>query len=120
MSTLSQYTFVPRPVNGSMVGASQVQPTGTDGYVYYDVIKGLNSPSGQGDGKRVGFIAYDYVNARWTLQWTVAGQLLVNNGWINDAGAIQDFINGLAAPTTLDQVGDTFPQPASVAPIVAG
>ena len=131
MATLSQYTFVPRPINNSMVGASEVQPTGSDGYLYYDVVECAQGPapasvtniyanlnayqSGGGAGKRVGVIAYDYVNARWCFMSLVNGLALVNNGWLNDIGAIRDFCASLAAPTTIDQVGDTFAAPASFA-----
>lgn len=144
MATLSQYSFHPRNIKGSMVGASQVQPTGTDGYLYYDVVQDAQSSApaavtnisanlngyvgGSGSGKRVGIIAYDFVNARWSILWTVRGMELVNNGWINDAGAIQDFINSLPTPQigTLVAPGSSGlflfpgPYPASFPPVTAG
>jgi hypothetical protein len=126
MATLSQYTFVPRPVDGSMTGASQVQPTGTDGHVYYEIIKGMSSQnslgyvSGTGDGKRVGLIAYDFVQARWSCLWLVSGQILVKNGWLDDAGAIKDFMASLATPVTTAQNGDALPPPASIPEAMGG
>jgi len=136
MATLSQYTFVPRPINNSMVGASQVSPTGSDGYIYFEVVQSvqqaplpaavtsvqsnLNSyQSGGGAGRRVGFIAYDFVNARWSFINTT-DLLLVNNGWINDSGAIKDFCTNQAAPQTVDEAGNTFKVPPSIACITAG
>jgi hypothetical protein len=119
MATLSQYQFVPRPTDGSMIGASGAQPTGTDGHYYYEIIKGMNTQnslgyvSGAGDGKRVGIIAYDFVNARWSCLWLVAGQLLVKNGWLDDKGAILDFMATLSTPVTTAQNGDALPPPAS-------
>ena len=134
MATLSQYQFVPRPIDGDMVGASQVQPTGTDGFLYYDIVKGVQqvSPaavtniyanlnayqSGNDAGKRVGVVAFDYVNARWSVLWTAAGQLLVKNGWLDDAGAIKDFVASLPIPVTTAQNGDSLAPPASMAPII--
>ena len=132
MATLSQYTFVPRPINGDQVGASQTEPQGDDGYRYWEVVEcaqgaapasvtniyaNLNSyQSGGGAGKRVGFIAYDFANARWSFI-SLKSLVFVNNGWLNDKGAIQDFCNSLAAPTTVDEAGNSYTVPAAVAPI---
>jgi hypothetical protein len=132
MATLSQYQFIPCRVDGSMIGASAVQPTGTDGYLFYEIVKdtgtanpaaetnisaNLNSyQGGNGGGKKVGIIAYDYVQARWSCLWTQSGQLLVKNGWLDDAGAIKDFMATLTTPVTTAQNGDALPPPASFAP----
>jgi hypothetical protein len=104
--------------------------------LYYDIVKdvqasapapvtnisaNLNSyQGGSGSGKRCGVICYDFINARWTALWTPPGQLLVNNGWINDKGAITDFINGLSIPQTIDEVGNQLSYPASIAPVAGG
>lgn len=140
MATLSQYSFIPRTIMGSMIGASQVQPTGTDGYYYFDVVKdvqaaapaavtnvsaNLNSyQSGSSSGKRIGVIAYDYVQARWSCLFIVGGVVLVKNGWLDDLGAIKDFMASLATPQTTaestnQQAGDPLPYPASLAPLGA-
>lgn len=136
MATLSQFSFHPRTIKGSMIGASQAQPTGTDGYLYYDVVQDVINAApatvtnisanlnayqpGSGDGKRVGVVAYDYVNARWSFINTV-DIALVNNGWLNDAGAIKDFCAGLPTPQTLEQVSaDQLTYPAAMAPVTAG
>ena len=134
MATLSQFTFVPRPIDNSMVGASQNQPTGSDGYVYYEVVESvIDAPlppsvtniqanlnayqSGGGAGKRIGFIAYDWANARWSFI-NLKPIVFVNNGWINDQGAIKDFCAALAAPQNLEEVSaDVLTVPAAVAPL---
>lgn len=129
MATLSQYSFIPRAIDGSMIGASQAQPTGTDGHLYYDVVKDVEQVSpasvtnvganlnayqgGSSSGKKVGVIAYDYVQARWSCLWISSGQLLVKNGWLDDSGAIKDFMASLATPVTTAQNGDTLAPPAS-------
>ena len=117
-----RFTFVPRPVTGDMIGASGNEPTGTDGNLYFDVVDGmsfvnsLGFKSGQGDGKRIGFIAYDYVSARWTCLFTTGSNLTpVATTWENDFAQIATFIATLAAPPTLDQAGNYIPYPASVA-----
>ena len=137
MATLSQYTFVPRPINNSMVGASQVSPTGSDGYLYYEVMEScqqapspasvtnisanLNSyQSGGGAGKRIGIVAYDWANARWSFI-NLKAIVFVKNGWIDDQGAIKDFCTGLAIPQNLEEVSaDVLSVPPAIASLTAG
>lgn len=137
MATLSQYTFVPRPINNSMVGASQTEPTGSDGYLYYEVVESvIDAPlppsvtniqanlnvyqSGGGAGKRVGIVAYDWANARWSFI-NLKAIAFVNNGWINDQGAIKDFCASLATPQNLEEVSaDVLVVPPAVASLTAG
>ena len=131
MAPLSQYSFIPRSIDNCMVGASQVMPTGTDGYLYYEIVKdtqqvapvavtnisaNLNAyqSNGSSGAKRVGIIAYDYVNARWSCLWTSPGQILIANSFLDDASAIKSFIATLSTPQTTAQNGDTLPPPASV------
>jgi hypothetical protein len=150
MSTLSQFTFVPRMVSGTpsypgaqvpnytlvSPGGAQETPAGgasggTNGgsvyhdpsglvgsgpyydIVYNDIVQGntttpgsesvtnisanLNGyTTGGGAGKRVGVIGYDYLQKFWSVIWLVPGVILVNNGQLNDAGAIKDFCASLA------------------------
>src|ERR1700727_2864846 len=122
MSHLGRFTFVPRSIEGSMIGASQVQPTGTDGNLYYEIIDGLTPQlnvlgysSGQGDGKKVGVIAYDYIQARWSCLFTAATGLYThqNTTWEDDINQIKDFMSGLATPPTTDEIGNDVPYPKS-------
>lgn len=132
MATLSQFSFHPRSIKGSMIGASQAQPTGTDGYLYYDIVQDVQAAapasvtnvsanlnayqSGSGDGRRVGVVAYDYVNARWSAIFT-ADVALVKNGWLDDKGAISDFCAGLPTPQTLAINGDQLTYLAAMSPV---
>jgi hypothetical protein len=131
---LSQFSFVPRTIKGSMVAASETQPTGTDGYLYYEMVQqqqpsatvtnisaNLNGyVSGASVGKKVGIIAYDYVNARWSCLFTVDVNLVGPNGQLNDKQAILDFLTYLNAnvvPQTIEEAsGDQLTYPASFAP----
>jgi hypothetical protein len=132
MATLSQFSFHARNILGSMIGASEVQPTGTDGYLYYDVtmhetdtatplVGGAGASAnligyvgGQGSGKKVGVVAYDYVMARWGIWFTSGVNLVGNEGqYLNDVGAIKDFIASLPTPQTIDEAGDQITYPAS-------
>jgi len=133
MATLSQFSFHPRSIKGSMIGASQAQPTGTDGYLYYDIVQDVQNAApasvtnvsanlnayqpGSGDGKRVGVVAYDYVNARWSAIFT-ADVALVKNGWLDDKGAITDFCTGLPTPQTLAINGDQLTYLAAMSPVL--
>jgi hypothetical protein len=116
-----------------MIGASQVQPTGSDGYLYYEVVESCQSApspaavtniyanlnayqSGGGASKRVGVFAYDWANARWAFI-SLKSLLFVNNGWINDQGAIKDFCASLATPVSTDENGNNIPVPAAVGPL---
>jgi hypothetical protein len=137
MATLSQYTFVPRNINGDITGASQVEPTGTDGYYYFEVVESVQQAplppsvtniqanlnayqSGGGAGRRVGVVAYDWANARWSFI-NLKAIVFVNNGWINDQGAIKDFCSSLATPQNLEEVSaDVLSVPPAVASLSAG
>ena len=71
--------------------------------------------SGQGAGKCVGVIAYDYINARWSCLFTSNTGLYThqNTTWENDIQQIKDFMSGLATPPATDLIGNDVPYPRS-------
>lgn len=122
MSALGRFTFVPQATTGGLSGATQVEPTGGDGNIYYQIVDGLTPQpntlgyvSGQGAGKCVGVIAYDYINARWSCLFTSNTGLYThqNTTWENDIQQIKDFMSGLATPPTTDLIGNDVPYPRS-------
>jgi hypothetical protein len=75
----------------------------------------LGYTSGQGEGKKVGIIAYDYINARWSFLSVVGGMFNAhaNTTWQNDAQQIKDFMSTLGTPNLTDEAGNDIPYPAS-------
>lgn len=126
MGAIGRFQFVPRTIEGSMTGATQAMPTGSPNYaLFYEIIDGMGEAnslgyvSGAGDGKKVGIIAYDFVNARWSCLFTVPGvsSTHANTTYFDDQGEIKAFIATLPTPTVTDEVGDDIPWPASFAPL---
>jgi len=121
MGLPGRFAFVPRSISGSMIGASAKQPTGTNGFLYYEVIDGMSGVnslghvSGTGSGKRIGLIGYDYIGAFWSCVFTAGTNLTpVATAWANDVQEILDFLASLPPPQTIDQAGNYIPFPASV------
>jgi len=128
-----RFAFIPRSIEGDMVGASANQPTGTNGYLYYDVMDGMPVPApvtniyanlnnyqggAGGGGKRIGVIAYDYVSAFWSCIFATGSNLTpVATIWQNDVQEILNFMNALPIPQTTAQNGDYIGFPASIAPL---
>jgi hypothetical protein len=122
MSHLGRFSFVPQAVTGGLTGASQVQPTGSCGYLYYQIVDGLTPQvnslgysSGQGDGKVIGVIGYDFIQARWSCLFTSNTGLYThqNTTWEDDINQIKDFMSTLTAPPTVDLAGNDVPYPRS-------
>jgi hypothetical protein len=126
MAAIGRFAFVPRSITGSMVGASGVLPTGTDGYLYYEIIDGMSTPnslgyvSGTGAGKRVGVIGYDYIQSRWSCLFTTPPGLATHQPtiWENDIQQIKDFMATLTAPQLTNENGDDINYPASIPPTI--
>lgn len=128
MGQTGRFQFSPANVDGSIVGASQVKPTGMDGNIFYEIQDGglaVNSAgvsSGVGPSKMVGVIAYDYVNSRWSCLFTDAPGLRKHQPttWEDDLGQIVAFMATLpsAGPVALtDEAGNDVNYPASIPPI---
>src|ERR1700690_3183700 len=122
MGQTGRFTFVPRSLDGSMVGASQTLPTGSPNWtLYYEIIDGfsisnsLGHSSGQGAGKKVGVIGYDYIQARWSCLFTSGTGLYAhqNTTYTDDIGQIKAFMATLGTPTLTDEVGNDVPYPKS-------
>ncbi|MGH7747787.1 MAG: hypothetical protein ACREQ5_23960, partial [Candidatus Dormibacteria bacterium] len=116
---LGRFSFVPNNIRGSITGASQVSPTGTDGYLYYEIMDGAVVGGGGGNGRMVGVIGYDYIQARWSCLFVADTGLTThqNTTWENDIQEIKDFMSGLTAPTIVDEIGNDVPFGISIPPI---
>src|SRR5690348_1046117 len=120
-----RFSFVPGNIDGSIIGASQVQPTGMDGNIFYEIWDGNNNKnslgvvSGNANGKMVGVIAYDYINARWSCLFTAPTgiKLHQNTTFLDDIGAIKAFMATLSTPVTTDEAGNDLPYGLSIPPI---
>lgn len=123
MGQTGRFVFVPRSIDGSMVGASATLPTGSPYYaLYYEIIDGLapqtntlGYQSGTGDGKKIGLIAYDYIQARWSCLFTSGSGLTLhqNTNWEDDIGEIKFFMTTLGTPNLVDEAGNDIPYPKS-------
>jgi hypothetical protein len=123
MSVPVRWQFVPRPVKGVMNGASQVLPTGSGQMVYYEICEAdystnyLGTQTLQGVGKKVGIIAYDFINSRWAALFHQDGLLSTHQSTVyeDDIHQITIFIATLSSPPIplTDEVGDDVQWPAS-------
>jgi hypothetical protein len=124
MSIPIRFQFIPRVVKGVMNGASQVLPTGAGQILYYEIVDGAYSTNAlgvatlQGEGRKVGVIAYDFVNSRWAALFTQNGVLSTHQSTVyeNDIAQITIFIATLSSPPVplTDEVGNDVPWPASI------
>ena len=127
MSIPLRFQFVPRVVKGNLNSSfqlSQVLPNDTGQMLYYEICEAqystsyLGTQTLQGVGKKVGFIAYDFVNSRWAALFTENGVLSThqNTTWENDIAQITIFIATLFSPPVplTDEVGNDVPWPASI------
>jgi hypothetical protein len=119
--------FRQTPVNGTIGAATQANPTGLMGRSYfYRIIESTYLASqwtvdGMIEGRTIGIVAYDYINARWSVLFTVddsrlSARSIDISGWSNNIQAIKDFVASLPTPPTTDAAGDDLPYPASIAP----
>lgn len=120
----TRWQFVPTVVKGVMDGASAVLPTGSGQMLFYEIIDGAAPPNSlgyqgfQGQGRLVGAISYDFVNARWSCNFFHDGLLRTNQPttFNDDIGAIKAFISTLASPPVplSDEAGNDVSWPASL------
>jgi hypothetical protein len=125
----TRWQFVPRVVKGVMNGASQVLPTGSGQMLYYEILDGIATKNSlgyqgfQGEGRLVGAISYDFVNARWGCNFFENGLLRTHQPteFNDDIGAIKNFIAGLTSPPVplTDEVGNDVTWPASLPVLLA-
>ena len=118
-----RFQFVPRPVKGVMNGASLALPTGSGQMLFYEIIDGANLANSlgykgfSGMGRQVGFIVYDFINARWAAIFHQNGVLVTHQPitFQDDIGQIKAFIATLSSPPVplTDEVGNDVPWPAS-------
>ena len=118
-----RFQFVPRPVRGVIDGASLALPTGSGQILFYEIIDGANLANSlgykgfSGMGRKVGFVAYDFINSRWASIFTQNDLLTTNQPttFQDDIGQVKAFIATLSSPPVplLDEAGDDVPWPAS-------
>jgi hypothetical protein len=124
MSIPIRFQFVPQVVKGVMDGASQVLPTGSGQMLYYEIRDGAYSTNAagvatlQGVGRLVGIISYDFLNSRWSCNFSDNGVLSTHQSTVyeNDIAQITLFIATLSSPPVplTDEVGNDVPWPASI------
>lgn len=123
----TRWQFVPTVVRGNMDGASQVLPTGSGQMLFYKIIDGANPANSlgykgfAGEGRLVGAISYDFINARWSCNFFENGLLRTNQPteFNDDIGAIKAFITTLSSPPIplTDEAGNDVPWSASLPPV---
>jgi hypothetical protein len=124
MAAPIRWQFVPRQPRGNMNGATQTLPTGSGQILYYEICEAdysvnyLGTQTLQGVGRKVGIIAYDFVNTRWSVLFHQDNMLSTHQSTVyeDDIQQIKTFVATLSSPPVpiTDLANDDVPWPASI------